>query len=221
MYGNSEIYNLCCKNDTSPVVFWSADCRKGQKACPHDLSTYNSLQLFNMAERILNRLVEGVISLNECSSEASNALGLHAAIQASLEDQRETDSCSMNEAKASDVLREFVDDNLDNQSESRVNAVISGKNVLSSALRALERGKFSFVRPVHIMFSGEDGEDSGGPRREFFCLLMMSLKNLSIFYGTWFSYDLELLHGNKYELAGKLVAWSVLQGGPGSKPFLS
>ena len=65
--------------------------------------------------------------------------------------------------------------------------------------------------------AGEDGEDSGGPRREFVRPLMMSLKNLGIFYGTWFSHDLELLHGNKYELVGKLVAWSVLQGGPGPK----
>lgn len=103
----------------------------------------------------------------------------------------------MNETKASDVLREFVDDNLDNQSDSHVNVVISRKHVLSSALRALERGKFSFVRLVHIMFSGEDGVDSGGPRRVFFRLVMMSLKNLGIFYGTWFSHDLELLHEKK------------------------
>ena len=155
--------------------------------------------------------------INVDDENCDEDVDLHAAIQASLADQRETDSCSMNEAKASDVLREFVDDNLDNQSDSHVNVVISRKNVLSSALRALERGKFSFVRPVHIMFSGEDRVDSGGPRREFFRLLMMSLKNLGIFYGTWFSHDLELLHGNKYELAGKLVAWSVLQGGPGPK----
>ena len=67
------------------------------------------------------------------------------------------------------------------------------------------------------MLAGEDGEDSGGPRREFVRPLMMSLKNLGIFYGTWFSHDLELLHGNKYELVGKLVAWSVLRGGPGPK----
>ena len=32
-----------------------------------------------------------------------------------------------------------------------------------------------------------------------------------------FPMELELLHGNKYGLAGKLVAWSVLQGGPGPK----
>ena len=135
--------------------------------------------------------------INVDDENCDEDVDLHAAIQASLEDQRETGSCSMNEAKASDVLREFVDDNLYNQSDSHVNIVISRQNVQSSALRALERGKFSFVRSVHVMFSGEDEVDSGGPRRAFFHLLMMSVKNPGIFYGTWFSHDLELLHGNK------------------------
>ena len=35
--------------------------------------------------------------------------------------------------------------------------------------------------------------------------------------GSWFSHDLSLLGSAKYELAGKLVAWSILHGGPGLK----
>ena len=46
---------------------------------------------------------------------------------------------------------------------------------------------------------------------------MSSLKNLGIFQGSWFSHDLHLLRCKKYELGGKLVSWSVLQGGSGPK----
>lgn len=69
------------------------------------------------------------------------------------------------------------------------------------------------------MFLGEDGVDFGGLRREFFCFFMMLFKNFGIFYGIWFFYDLELFYGNKYKLVGKLVVWSVFQGGFGFKCF--
>ena len=68
-----------------------------------------------------------------------------------------------------------------------------------------------------MSFSGEEAVDVGGPRREYFRLLMSSLKNLGIFQGSWFSHDLHLLCCKKYELGRKLVSWSVLQGGSGPK----
>ena len=52
----------------------------------------------------------------------------------------------------------------------------------------------------------------GGPRREFFRLLMASLSTSAVFHGSWFSHDLHHLSNNKYALTGKLVAWSILQG---------
>ena len=59
--------------------------------------------------------------------------------------------------------------------------------------------------------------DGGGPRREFFRLLMKSLKELGIFEGLWFSHDISLLQDRKYFLAGKLIGWSILQEGPGPR----
>ena len=56
-----------------------------------------------------------------------------------------------------------------------------------------------------------------GPEESFFRLLILTLKNLGVVQGKWFSHDLWLLHSKKYELAGKLVSWNVLQGGSGPK----
>ena len=114
------------------------------------------------------------------------------------------------------VIRKFIDDNLQPVSEEvYCNILINRKNLLSSTLAAIQRSTFSFVKPVHVSFSGEEAADAGGPRREYFRLLMSSLKNLGIFQGSCFSHDLHLLRCKKYELGGKLVSWSVLQGGSG------
>ena len=99
----------------------------------------------------------------------------------------------------------FVDENLDKTSDRYVNIIINRKNILSSTKRAIERGGFLFFQPVHITFAGEDGAGAGGPRREFFRLLVRSLPNLGVSLYKWSSHDLELLRTNKYELAGKLV----------------
>lgn len=45
--------------------------------------------------------------------------------------------------------------------------LINRENVLKSALRIVKRDEFSFCKPLKVTFSGEDGEDFGGPTREF------------------------------------------------------
>ncbi|XP_028409263.1 G2/M phase-specific E3 ubiquitin-protein ligase-like [Dendronephthya gigantea] len=46
---------------------------------------------------------------------------------------------------------------------------------------------------------------------------MCEISESSIFHGSWFSHDLGLLASRCYELAGKLVAWSILHGGSGPR----
>ena len=142
-----------------------------------------------------------------------------AAITASLEDQsRSTVQPRPSiEKQVDEVLRKFINDNLQPAVEEYRNVLVNRKNVLSSTIRAIERNAFSFVRPVYVYFSGEEAMDAGGPGREFFRLLMSSLKSLGIFQRNWFSHDLHLLRSKKYELGGKLISWSIVQGGPGPK----
>ena len=117
---------------------------------------------------------------------------------------------STKERDSHDVLEEFITKYLNDSDPA--NIVISRKALLQSTLRAVERKSFSFFKPLTVTFSGEDAIDAGLPKREFFRLLMESVKATGIFSAGWFTHDLDLLRNNKYEAAGKLTAWSVLQG---------
>jgi len=48
---------------------------------------------------------------------------------------------------------------------------VSRRNLLKSATIAAQKAGFSYSRPPVISFVGEDAEDDGGPRREFFRLV--------------------------------------------------
>ncbi|XP_057217759.1 G2/M phase-specific E3 ubiquitin-protein ligase-like [Triplophysa rosa] len=84
----------------------------------------------------------------------------------------------------------------------------------------LSRGYFEWYKTPNIEFVGEMAEDYGGPRREFFRLLMIELQStLGIFEGKpgelLFSYNQKALAENKCYTAGKLIAWSLVHNGPG------
>lgn len=89
--------------------------------------------------------------------------------------------------------------------------------MFSSTQRAIGRKRLTFFKEVVVAFAGEEPVDDGGPTRKFFRLLMREISKSSIFHGSWFSHDLGLLASSRYELAGKLVAWSILHGGSGPR----
>jgi len=73
---------------------------------------------------------------------------------------------------------------------------------------------------LEVIFIGEEGVDSGGPRREFLHLLMKKLVDESgVFSGDdhrrVVTSNPVLLMRNVYYTAGKMVATSLMQGGPG------
>ena len=122
-----------------------------------------------------------------------------------------------------EILTAFQSTNISNSESSDLNAniTVSRKSVFASTQRAIERKRFTFFKPVVVAFAGEEAVDDGGPTREFFRLLMREISEFSIFHGSWFSHDLGLLASNRYELAGKLVAWSILHGGSGPRCLTS
>ncbi|MBN3294095.1 G2E3 ligase, partial [Polypterus senegalus] len=65
----------------------------------------------------------------------------------------------------------------------------------------------------------EDGIDTGGLRREFLTILMNHLKDRPIFDGStgqhYLVYNANALREDEYFLAGKMIAVSVVRGGPG------
>ncbi|XP_058621115.1 G2/M phase-specific E3 ubiquitin-protein ligase-like [Onychostoma macrolepis] len=118
------------------------------------------------------------------------------------------------------ILKEFREDNLDFY--SNIIVIARRKNILKSACVTLSRGCFEWHKTPNIEFVGEMGEDYGGPRREFFRLLMIELQsNLGIFEGKpgqlLFSYNQKALDENKLYTAGRLMAWSIIHNRPSMK----
>lgn len=150
-----------------------------------------------------------------------------AAIEASLLDQQtatssnasDTDQQARENQSLNAILASFQADTFQQHPEAdeTVSIIISRKSVLQSTLRAIERKTFSFFKPVIVTFAGEEAVDAGGPKREFFRLLMSCIRESAASSGSWFSHDLNQLSSQKYTLYGKLVAWSVLQGGTGPR----
>ena len=138
---------------------------------------------------------------------------LKAAIARSLQDQRST----AEEIELQHLIETFQKENA---RPEMCSIVILRKRLLQTCMMSIQDENFDFTKVPCVVFSGEDSADLGGPRREFFRLLMQQgIKELGVFEGpsnnVAFSHDHSVLAGRKPYLAGNLVAWSILHGGPG------
>ncbi|KAL6466112.1 hypothetical protein MHYP_G00262450 [Metynnis hypsauchen] len=106
---------------------------------------------------------------------------------------------------------------------------ISRSNVWDGAIRGFKRATYSETCDMLVKFTDdtgafEDGIDAGGPRREFLTLLMNQLRDRPIFDGPpgrrFLVYNANAVREDEYYLAGKMIAVSVVHGGPGPH-FLS
>ncbi|XP_077089990.1 G2/M phase-specific E3 ubiquitin-protein ligase-like [Siphateles boraxobius] len=116
---------------------------------------------------------------------------------------------------------------IDHKKVSRFN--ISRANVWDGAVRGFKRTTYSETCDMLVKFTDdtgvlEEGIDTGGPRREFLTLLMKHLKDRPIFDGPeghrFLVYNANAVREDEYYLAGKMIAVSVVHGGPGPH-FLS
>lgn len=138
-----------------------------------------------------------------------------AAIARSLQDQRST----VEEIALQQLIETFQKENTRGEMCS---IVILRKRLLQTCMMRIQDENFEFTKVPCVVFSGEDSADLGGPQREFFRLLMQQgtcIKKLGVFQGpsnnVAFSHDHSVLAGRKPYLAGNLVAWRILHGGPG------
>ncbi|WAR27490.1 G2E3-like protein, partial [Mya arenaria] len=144
-----------------------------------------------------------------CDSEDEE---MSRAIEASLNDRKKKTTTSIEH-----VPKEYRDGAL--KKDVSTDVIVFRSFVLESTFRAITRKSFNPNRQLYVKFSGEMGDDYGGPRREFFRLSLKELMNSSIFNGQegqkYLSHDVTSLDEGKYRLAGRLVALSLAQDGPG------
>ncbi|XP_022110717.1 uncharacterized protein LOC110990165 [Acanthaster planci] len=97
--------------------------------------------------------------------------------------------------------------------------IVHRRKILTSTRRAIKSTEFSFWKTPFVTFAGEEAEDNGGPRREFFKLLMGEVLAGGVFQGVQsgmtFTYNLQLLKEQAYKTAGQFLTWSFVNGGPG------
>lgn len=86
---------------------------------------------------------------------------------------------------------------------------------------------FDFKKPLKVTFEDESAIDGGGPKREFFTLLLRELLSPSatprLFEGRdgifLPMHNTDALRSNLYKVAGRIIAASIVHGGPGFPYF--
>lgn len=126
---------------------------------------------------------------------------------------------------AADILSN-LSFNINTMSCSRFN--INRANVWDGALRGFKRSSFDPTCSLLVKFTDDIGQteeavDTGGPTREFLTLLMDAIKTSRFFEGKddgkYLSFDSKAAEGDEYFQVGRMVAVSIVHGGPGPRCF--
>lgn len=105
---------------------------------------------------------------------------------------------------------------------------VSRDLLLTDSIRFFKKREFDFTSPVRVVFEGEPAVDGGGPRREYFTLLLQALISPSspirLFEGRDSfilpMHNMDAIRAGMFKVAGRMITTSVINGGPGF-PFLS
>lgn len=95
---------------------------------------------------------------------------------------------------------------------------IRRNNLFSDALRAFSKPGFNVSKMLKVVFIGEASVDEGGPRREFFQLLMKEAFTASGLFAGWPNnavpvHNVQAVTSNRYYIVGKMIATCLVQGG--------
>lgn len=110
---------------------------------------------------------------------------------------------------------------LDDSKEFRV--TVRRNDNWKDAIRAMKR-KFDEKQHISIIFLGESAIDDGGPKREFFTLVLKPIKENNSrmdgpLYARVLRHNTTSLQENQYLYIGKLMALSIVHGGPSPSFF--
>ena len=99
---------------------------------------------------------------------------------------------------------------------------IRRNHLWSDSLSHFSKPSFDPTKSIRVIFSGEEDVDGGGPRKEYFRLLCMAIRDESgLFFsnGRIVNFNTSVVHHiqRRFYLAGVMIATSILHGGT---PFL-
>ena len=94
---------------------------------------------------------------------------------------------------------------------------IRRSRLFSDALRQFSRLSFDVSKMLQVRFVGEEAVDEGGPRREFFHLLMTEIFKSSLFSGfpshVIPRHNIQAVAENTFYYVGKMISTCIVQGG--------
>ena len=120
-------------------------------------------------------------------------------------------------------LKDLIQDHrykfLSKNSDDIFRITVRRSHIWEDSLRAIKRN-FDERKHIRVTFLGESAVDGGGPRREFFMLLLNNIKeNNSLLIGPTtqraIRHNTKALQDELYLCIGKMIALSVVHGGPG------
>lgn len=100
---------------------------------------------------------------------------------------------------------------------------ISRSEILSDSIGFFKKRIFDFQSPIRVTFEGEPAVDSGGPKREYFTLLLHALLSPSspvrLFEGRnnflLPMHNVDAIRAGLFKVVGRMTTSSILNGGPG------
>ena len=92
------------------------------------------------------------------------------------------------------------------------------RSIYSDSTRAFSKPTFNVSKTLKVIFMGESAVDDGGPRREFFQLLLKDAFTSSGLFIGWPPHTIPLHHveavaTNKFYIVGKMMSTCLVQGG--------
>ena len=104
---------------------------------------------------------------------------------------------------------------------------INRNSIFEDSIAYFKMRNFDYTARIKVTFEGEPAVDGGGPVREFFTILMRQLlsssSHVGLFEGTNSHFlplhNTDALRSNLFKVAARMVAASVIHGGPGFAVF--
>lgn len=117
------------------------------------------------------------------------------------------------------ILKRHQETTLFEDEDAALRIAVRRRHIWKDAKLVLSRGNNVYSRGMRVTFVSEAAVDQGGPTREFFRLALTGIsQNNSLFDGCLerrvARHNLVGLQGNSYLIVGRLIALSLMYGGP-------
>ncbi|XP_065900336.1 G2/M phase-specific E3 ubiquitin-protein ligase-like isoform X1 [Dysidea avara] len=145
-------------------------------------------------------------------------------------DEQETDECILLQTCSNSVENtgnpdpqnfnniQSIIQHLQSSLNDELSIDIRRSNLLKDALKEAKKKKFDPMKSLMVTFVGEAGIDYGGPKREFFRLLIKAFKESDIMYGgmkKFLTGNVPAIQAGHFKAMGCYAGMSIAQGGPG------